>query len=76
MDGSRSELAGSRHSAVAKPSAPQASGKRRRSATPIVHISTGFAVTEIIRGELAIGRGHRATHLYSVGPVRTWTMMQ
>src|SRR5439155_11182372 len=33
-------------------------GKRRRSAKPIVHISTGFAVTEIIRGELAIGRGH------------------
>jgi hypothetical protein len=35
-----------------------------------------LAVTEIIRGELAIGRGDRATHLYSVGPVRTWTMMQ
>src|SRR5437588_3244615 len=33
-------------------------GKRSRSAKPIVHISTGFAVTEIIRGELAIGRGH------------------
>ncbi len=27
-------------------------------AEPIVHIPTGFAVTEIIRGELAIGRGH------------------
>ena len=25
---------------------------------PIVHISTGIAGTEIIRGELAIGRGH------------------